>query len=117
MRSSGTPVKLVARKSPGKRYSLHGYLQGFLLSEAPLYLFSYERGTPVPAYYRVLGGGCRRSCERAQEWDTRQARGEAQPQEAVQGHLAHKKPPPPWTLQQAYASGHVVVPGRGGLFL
>ena len=34
----------------------------------------------------------------------------------VQGHLAHKKVPPPRTLHQAYAQGPVVVLGEG-LFL
>jgi hypothetical protein len=31
----------------------------------------------------------------------------------LQGYLAHKKPPPPRTLQQAYAYGPVVVLGGG----
>ena len=36
--------------------------------------------------------------------------------EVPQGHLAHKKEPPPRTLQYDYAQGPMVVLG-GGLFL
>ena len=36
----------------------------------------------------------------------------------VQGYLAHKKRPPPRTLQKAYAQGPtVVLGGGGGVFL
>ena len=34
----------------------------------------------------------------------------------VQGYLAHKKLPPPRTLQQAYAKGHIVILGGWTLF-
>ena len=34
----------------------------------------------------------------------------------AQGYLAHKKQPPPRTLQQAYAQRPMVVLGEGGAF-
>jgi hypothetical protein len=35
----------------------------------------------------------------------------------LQGYLAHKKAPPPWTLRWAYAYGPMVILGVGGGFL
>ena len=35
----------------------------------------------------------------------------------LQGHLAHKKTPPPRTPQWAYAKGSMMVLGGGGVFL
>ena len=48
------------------------------MSEAPLY------------YYQNI-----RSCEGFKQRDASEARGEEEPQEEVQGYLAHKNRPPP----------------------
>jgi len=49
-------------------------------------------------YYQTVlacSGAKRRSCDGAKKRDAREARGEEEPQEEVQGYLSHKKQPCP----------------------
>jgi hypothetical protein len=79
--------------------------------------FPYERGTPVPSRGGVSFLSDDRLIDRSD--NPREARFLDElwswtEINAVQGYLAHKKQPPPMTLQYAYASGPTVVLARGG---